>query len=105
MNPAITSSVPAASAGTAALAARPTPAADPRTKAALEEFESVLIGEMINLMLSTVPTDGLMGGGHAEEIYRSMMGQEMGRQIALKGGFGLVPALMDEVIRLQGGQE
>lgn len=78
--------------------------ANPQTKAALQEFESILIGEMVNLMFSTVPADELMGGGHAEEIYRSMMGQEMGKEIARQGGLGLVPALMDEVIRMQGGQ-
>lgn len=96
---------PAASLFTAPMmASRPAPPANPQTQAALQEFEAVLIGEMVNLMFSTVPADELTGGGHAEEIYRSMMGQEMGREVARKGGLGLTPALMNEVIRMQGGQ-
>ncbi|MGK2284486.1 rod-binding protein [Pedomonas sp. V897] len=85
-------------------ASRPALPVNPQTRAALEEFEAVLIGEMVNVMLSTVPTDGYMGGGNAEEIYRSMMGQEMGREIARQGGLGIAPALMNEIVRLQGGQ-
>lgn len=76
----------------------------PQTEAALREFESILIGEFTNIMFSTIPTDGVTGGGHAESIYRSMMGQEVGREIAKRGGLGLMPALMNEVIRMQGGQ-
>jgi len=94
----------ASMASASMLANRPDVPADPKTKAALQEFESVLIGEMVNTMFSTVETDSMFGGGQAEEIYRSMMGQEMGREIARRGGLGLTPALMSEMIRLQGGQ-
>ena len=99
-------SSPAASMTTAPMMAsrQPVPV-NPRTQAALQEFESILIGEMVNMMFSTVPADELTGGGHAEEIYRSMMGQEMGREVARKGGLGLAPSLMNEVIRMQGGQQ
>lgn len=99
---------PAASAGATTsaslLGGRPNVPVNPQTRAALQEFESVLIGEMVNTMLSTVETDSMFGGGQAEEVFRSMMGQEMGREIARSGGLGLSPALMNEVIRLQGGQ-
>lgn len=94
----------AATASASLMAGRPAPAVNPQTRAALEEFESVLISEMVNTMFSTVETDNMFGGGQAEEIYRSMMGQEMGREIARRGGLGLTPALMNEVIRMQGGQ-
>lgn len=93
---------PATSASLAA--GRANVPANPQTQAALEEFEAVLISEMVNTMFSTVETDSMFGGGHAEEIYRGMMGQEMGREIARRGGLGLTPALMNEVIRMQGGQ-
>ncbi|MCH8685097.1 rod-binding protein [Pedomonas mirosovicensis] len=94
----------ALAATTPMLAGRQAVPVNPKTKAALQDFESVLIGEMVNIMFSTVPTDELTGGGNAESIYRSMMGQEMGKQIARQGGLGLVPHLMNEVIRMQGGQ-
>ncbi|HEY4544803.1 MAG TPA: rod-binding protein [Pedomonas sp.] len=97
-------SSPAATASASLMAGRPVPTASPQTRAALEEFESVLIGEMVNTMFSTVETDSMFGGGQAEEVYRSMMGQEMGREIARRGGLGLTPALLNEVIRMQGAQ-
>lgn len=71
--------------------------------AAVEQFEAMLIGELASLMLGTVSTDGMFGGGHAEDIYRGMMAEHLGNAVAKRGGLGLTPALMDEVIRLQGG--
>lgn len=92
------------SASAALMANRASAPVNPRTQAALQEFESVLIGEMVNTMFSTVETDKMFGGGQGEEVFRSLMGQEMGREIARRGGLGLTPALMNEMIRMQGSQ-
>lgn len=81
-----------------------TPRVDPRSVETMREFEAVLIGELTNIMMSTVPTDPITGGGSAEQVYRSMMGEKIGQEISKRGGIGLMPALMDELIRLQGGQ-
>lgn len=95
----------AAKASATLMAGRPQPAADPKTRAAIQEFESILIGEMVNTMFSMVETDEMFGGGAGEEVFRSLMGQEMGREIARRGGLGLSPILMNEMIRMQGGQQ
>lgn len=71
---------------------------------AVQAFESVLLGELTALMFSTVKTDGPFGGGHAEEMYRGMMTEHLGTAIAKRGGLNLVPSLMNELIRMQGGQ-
>lgn len=92
------------SASAALMASRANTPVNPKTQAALQEFEAVLIGEMVNTMLSTVETDKMFGGGQGEEVFRSLMGQEMGREIARRGGLGLTPTLMNEMIRMQGGQ-
>lgn len=92
-----------ASATATLMATNPAAAVNPRTQAALQEFEAVLIGEMVNHMFSTVETDRMFGGGQGEEVFRSLLGQEMGREIARRGGIGLAPALMNEIIRMQGG--
>jgi hypothetical protein len=88
----------------AALPAPPPAIVEPRSKAAVEAFEALLIGELASLMLGTVETDGRFGGGHAETIYRGMMAEHLGNAVVRRGGLGLAPALMDEVIRLQGGR-
>lgn len=77
-------------------------AAAPRTKAAVEQFEAMLIGELASLMIGTVPADTMFGGGHAEDIYKGMMAEHLGNAVAKRGGLGLAPALMEEVIRMQG---
>ena len=77
-------------------------AASPQAREAVQAFEALLIGELAGLMLGSVPTDGPFGGGHAEDIYRGMMAEHLGSAVAKRGGLGLAPALMQEVIRLQG---
>jgi peptidoglycan hydrolase FlgJ len=77
--------------------------AAPATAAAVEQFEALLIGELAGLMLGTVGTEGPFGGGHAETIYRDLMAEHLGSAVARRGGLGLAPALMDEVIRMQAG--
>lgn len=89
------------SAATLAQPSKPT-TANPKTAAALQEFESILIGEMTNLMFSTVPDDGSLGSGAAGDIYRSMLAQHIGSEVSKRGGLGLTPALMNEVIHQQG---
>ena len=79
-------------------------ASAPQAKAAVEQFEAMLIGELAALMIGTVPADTMFGGGHAEDIYKGMMAEHLGNAVAKRGGLGLAPALMDEVIRMQGAQ-
>ncbi len=71
---------------------------------AARQFEAMLIGELSNLMFSTIATDGPFGGGHAEGIYRGMMAEHVGTAIARRGGLGLVPALDAELLALQKGR-
>lgn len=86
----------------ASLPAPKPPLLQPSSKAAVEQFESVLIGELTGYMLSTVDTDSAFGGGHAEEIYRGMLTEHLGNAVAKRGGLSLSSALMAEVVRLQG---
>lgn len=77
------------------------PAEDKATRQAAETFESVFLGQMLAPMFKGLSTDGPFGGGHAEEIYRSMMVDEMGTTIAKNGGLGIADAIYDHLLRLQ----
>jgi len=70
---------------------------------AAEQFEAVFIAQMLAPMFETVPTDGPMGGGHAEGIYRGMMVQEVGKSIASNGGIGIADQVYSELLKLQEG--
>lgn len=60
---------------------------------AASEFEGVFIGQFIGQMFEGISTDGPFGGGQGEEMFRSMMIDQYGKQIAGRGGFGLADAI------------
>lgn len=68
-----------------------------------KEYEAVFVQEMMSHMFKGIRTDGLMGGGNSEEIFRSMLIKEYAKGITERGGLGLSPALQAEMIRLQEG--
>lgn len=68
---------------------------------AAEEFEAVFLSQMLAPMFDTVPTDGIMGGGHAEQVYRGMMVEQMGQEIAKKGGVGIADTVYREILKMQ----
>lgn len=67
------------------------------------DFEAVFIGQMTKLMMETVDT-GSFSGGHGEEMFRGVLAEELGNAIARNGGIGLAPSVMDQIIKMQGGQ-
>jgi Rod binding domain-containing protein len=83
------------------------PAVDRNSAAwkAAQEFESVFLAQMVAQMHQGIETNGPFGGGPAEETYRFLMHQELGRQMALSGGVGIAAAVYDEMVKLQGGSE
>lgn len=70
---------------------------------AAEQFEAVFIAQMLQPMFESVPTDGMMGGGHAEGMYRSMFVTEASKEIARNGGVGIADQVYRELIKLQEG--
>ena len=50
---------------------------------------------------SGIPTDGPMGGGEGEEMFRSLMVDEYGKSIEQRGGFGLAAAVQSQLLKHQ----
>jgi peptidoglycan hydrolase FlgJ len=65
------------------------------------EFEAMFLGQMFSHMFTDLGANGMFGGGHAEEVYQSMLHQELGGVIAKRGGIGLADAITRQMIRLQ----
>jgi hypothetical protein len=76
--------------------------ADPVWKAA-KEFEALMLSEMFTHMFSGIKSDGLFGGGHAEETYRTFLMQSYGESVAENGGIGLAEAVYRDIARTYGG--
>jgi len=68
---------------------------------AAEDFEAIFLAQFIETMYQGIKTDGMMGGGKGEEMFRSMMLQEQAKGMARNGGIGLADAVYGEIIRLQ----
>lgn len=61
------------------------------------EFESVFMGQMIKAMRTTIPKSGLVDGGHGEEIYTSLLDEELSRRMSYSQQGGLSQALADQL--------
>lgn len=66
-----------------------------------QQFEGVLISQMLNDMFAGVKTDGMFGGGPGEEMFRSLMIDEYGKQVAAQGGLGLADTVTRELLKRQ----
>ena len=66
-----------------------------KEKKAAEEFESYLIGYMLKEMRKTIPKSGLTGsGGFEQDTYYEMLDEQIARNMAENGGFGLAKQIM-----------
>ncbi|MFT3811637.1 MAG: rod-binding protein [Micropepsaceae bacterium] len=71
-------------------------------KRAAEDFESVFVSQMMEPMFQGIKTDGMFGGGSGEQVFRSLMIQEVGKEISAGGGIGVADAVYGEMLRMQG---
>lgn len=67
------------------------------------DFESFFLSRSLDDMFSGVKTDGPMGGGQGETMFRALLNEEYGRVIAGTGGIGIADAVFREIIKLQEG--
>ena len=72
-------------------------------EATAREFEAVFLGQMTKLMMESVEVGDEFSGGHGEEMFRGVLAEKLGAEMAKGGGVGLAPAVLDQIIRMQGG--
>jgi len=80
------------------------PSAAPNQAAAEKagkEFESVFISQFLGSMFSGIPTDGVFGGGEGEDMFRSLMIDQYGKQLEQRGGFGLAESVTRQLMKFQ----
>lgn len=73
-----------------------------RAKDTAQKFEGQFLSFMFAQMFEGVKTDGPFGGGHGEEMFRSLMTDAMGKQMARSGGIGLTDTIQREMLKMQG---
>ncbi|MBU6442422.1 MAG: rod-binding protein [Alphaproteobacteria bacterium] len=68
---------------------------------AAKTFEGIFIAQMLQPMFDSIPTDGPFGGGSGEEMFRSLMVDQFGQQIANSSSFGLSDAMTRSLLQHQ----
>lgn len=66
-----------------------------------KEFEAVFLAEMIKPMFEGLETDGPYGGGKGEEIFRGILIQEYGKNIAERDTTGIQTQVKNKLIEMQ----
>lgn len=80
------------------------PTVDPAAKDTAQAFEAVFLGQMAQAMMGSADAEPGFSGGHGEEMFRGVLAEQIGSAMAARGGIGLAPAVLDAMIRMQGGQ-
>jgi flagellar protein FlgJ len=71
-----------------------------QAKKVSQDFEALFVGMMMKSMRATVGKDTLTGGGHGDEIYRSLLDQEYANaSVKRGGGLGIAKIIEKDIIR------
>lgn len=81
--------VGAVSIDAASLAARPATGA---AEQAAQEFEALFLSQTVDELLRNVP-DGMMSGGHVEEMWRSFLARAIAEEMAAGGRSGIAQSI------------
>ncbi len=69
-----------------------------KLKKACEDFESIFISKMLQVMRQSIPKSGLLDGGSQGETYLSLFDEELSKSMA-KRGIGLGKILYQNIMR------
>jgi peptidoglycan hydrolase FlgJ len=101
-DPLTQSPLAAAMAAYQPAAPKPSHAQSPaQARKAAEDFEAFFIAQTMETMFAGIKTDGPFGGGHAEQMFRSMLSQEYGKTMARGGGIGIADQVYREILKTQ----
>ena len=79
-----------------------TPAQAARVWHAAKAFEGMTLGALLAPVFATVGgTRGMFGGGTAEAMWRPMLVQEIGKELAAGGGLGLAVPVFRAMVAAQ----
>lgn len=68
---------------------------------AAEEFEAVMLTAMLKPIFEGIETSDLYGGGEGEKMWRGLLVEEYGAEMAASGGIGIADQVRTELLRIQ----
>jgi Rod binding domain-containing protein len=70
-------------------------------KATAQDFEAFFVTHAFEDMFADLSSDPLFGGGEGEDIFKSFLLQEYGKQVAKTGGIGVSDMVQKQLLQLQ----
>jgi Rod binding domain-containing protein len=66
-----------------------------------QEFESLFLAQFAQIVFSGVKSDGPFGGGPAEDIFKNLLAEEYGKNLARAGGIGIADSVYRQLMQSQ----
>lgn len=66
-----------------------------------QDFESFFISQMMEHMMAGIEPNEMFGGGHGEQMWRSMLNQEYGKELAKTNKLGIADHVMRGMLLAQ----
>ena len=70
-----------------------------KLKEAAQQFEAIFIQQMYKEMRKTIPEDGLIQRGNADDIYTQLQDLEAAKVTAQQGGIGLAEMMIQQLTK------
>ncbi|HEY1722785.1 MAG TPA: rod-binding protein [Magnetospirillaceae bacterium] len=70
-------------------------------KKTAQDFETFFASQVLDQMFSDVKTDGMFGGGHGEEMFRSLLLDQYAKKIGAAGSFGIGAQVLKSMLAQQ----
>ncbi|MDX2481893.1 MAG: rod-binding protein [Desulfuromusa sp.] len=70
-----------------------------KLKEAAQQFEAIFIQQMYKEMRKTIPDDGLIQRGNADDVYAQLQDMEAAKITAQQGGIGLADMMMQQLMK------
>lgn len=70
-----------------------------KLKEAAQQFEAIFIQQMFKEMRKTIPDDGLIERGNADDVYTQLQDLEAAKITAQQGGIGLAELMMQQLMK------
>ncbi len=90
-----------ASAPAAVASAHMSAPEEKKVRETAQDFEAFFIGQMMEHMMAGIEPDSMFGGGHGEQMWRSMLNQEYGKELAKSNKIGIADHVMRGMLMAQ----
>lgn len=76
-----------------------------KLRKACKEFESILIHQLLTIMRQSIPKTDLFGDRREEELFNSMLDEEIAKQISLTNPLGIADMLYAQLSKTRNDKD